>query len=130
LRNYASTIIADVNMQQDASTSLLIPANYSTFIYVLEGNIKIGEEQSTLDRDQVGWLDRLEEKSDSELILKAGASGARFVIYSGEPQGDPIVSHGPFIADTQQDIQRLYREYREGKMKHISTVSPEQRIMW
>ena len=130
LKNYTPTVIADVSMQPGASATQNIPANYSTFIYILDGTVMIGEEKETLNRDQVGWLDRFTEKADSELILKAGDTGTRFVIYSGEPQGDQIVSHGPFIADTQEDIQRLYREYREGKMKHISTVSSEQRIMW
>ena len=67
---------------------------------------------------------------DSELNLTAGKSGTRFVLYSGQPQGDPIVSHGPFIADTQEDISRLYREFRTGKMKHISTVAESQKFNW
>ena len=128
--NHASVIIADLNMQSGASTILNIPASYSTFLYVLKGEVKIGDDESSLNQDQVGWLDRFEENADSNLKLKAGAAGARFVIYSGQPQGDPIVSHGPFIADSNEDIQRLFREYREGKMKHISTVPVAQRHMW
>jgi quercetin 2,3-dioxygenase len=61
--------------------------------------------------------------------LKAGAEGARFVVYAGKPTGENIVSYGPFIADSSEDIKRLYQEYKEGKMKHISTVPDSQRIL-
>jgi len=43
--------------------------------------------------------------------------------------GEAIVSHGPFIADSEDDIKHLYQDYRLGKMKHISTVPEKQRIL-
>ena len=92
--------------------------------------MKIGDDESALNQDQVGWLDRFDEKATSLLKLSAGNTASRFIIYSGQPQGDPIVSHGPFIADSKDDIQRLFREYREGRMKHISTVPAAQRYVW
>ena len=52
----------------------------------------------------------------------AGAYGARFVLYAGEPQHDPIVSHGPFIGDSRQDIARLYAEYRAGQFPRLSEL--------
>jgi redox-sensitive bicupin YhaK (pirin superfamily) len=130
VKNYAPLIIGDASMQAGASTTQTIPANFTCFIYVLEGSIMIGDENELLEKNQVGWLDRSTEKSDSEVTIKAGNQAARFVLYAGEPQGDRIVSQGPFIADNTEDIVRLYREFREGKMKHISTVPSEQRIMW
>jgi redox-sensitive bicupin YhaK (pirin superfamily) len=128
--NHASVIIADLSIEPGAKTNFNLPASYSTFIYVLKGDVTIGDDESVLNQDQVGWLDRFEENIDSRLNIKAGSTGARVVIYSGQPQGDLIVSHGPFIADSTSDIQRLFKEYREGRMKHISSVPATQRHMW
>lgn len=80
--------------------------------------------------DQTGWLDKFTEESDSELVLTTGELGSRFVLYSGKPQGDAIVSNGPFIGDTTGDIARLYHEFHSNKMKHISTVIGKQRLVW
>jgi hypothetical protein len=44
------------------------------------------------------------------------------VLYAGQPTGDPIVSHGPFIGDTRDDIVRLYQEYREGRFERMSEL--------
>jgi redox-sensitive bicupin YhaK (pirin superfamily) len=130
IRNYTPVIIADIDMKANATLAELIPANFTTFIYVLSGTLLIGEEQATVPANHVAWLDRYEEGDASELLLKAGGEGARFVLYSGHPQNHDIVSHGPFIADSMEAIKDLYANFRHGKMEHISDVSEEQKLVY
>lgn len=130
VKNYVPVIIADITMEPGITTVQEIPASYSTFLYVLDGSVQVGEDKKGLQHDQVGWLDRFSDTAQSELILTASEAGARFVLYAGQPQGDAIVSHGPFIGDTSDDIQRLYHEYNQGKMQHISMVPQTQRFFW
>jgi redox-sensitive bicupin YhaK (pirin superfamily) len=129
VQNYSPMIAADISMDPGASTIQLLPADYNVFLYVLKGNVRVGEEGNELNQHQVGWLNLFDETSQSELKLTAGNAGVRFVLYAGKPTGDNIVSHGPFIADSSEDISRLYQEYRQGKMQHIATVPEKQRIL-
>jgi quercetin 2,3-dioxygenase len=129
LQNYTAMIVADIKIQPGVTTVQHLPANFNSFLYVLDGSVLIGEKQSTLDHDQVGWLDIFNNDAISELKIKAGSEGARLVLYAGKPTGDAIVSHGPFIAGSNEDILRLYNEYRQGKMKHISTVDEKHRMV-
>jgi redox-sensitive bicupin YhaK (pirin superfamily) len=129
VKNYVPMIIADLSIQAGSSTLQHIPANYNTLLYVLGGSVTVGEG-GELKQDEVGWLNLVDEDAESDLLLMAGKEGARIVLYAGKPTGDNIVSHGPFIADSSEDIKRLYQEYRQGRMKHISTVAESQRIMW
>ncbi len=129
VQNYSSLIVADIAMEAGATTVLQIPANYRTFLYVIKGNVKVGEDKKELYREQVGWLDLLGDTEQSDLELTGGDEAVRFILYAGKPTGENIVSHGPFIADSPDGIQRLYREYRQGRMKHISTVPENQRIL-
>lgn len=128
--NYVPVIIADIRMQPGVTLKESIPGWYNTFLYVIEGDLNIGEGGQTLRQDQVGWLNKSDGSIAEELQLMAGGSGSRVILYSAEPQGDAIVSHGPFIGNNENDIRRLYREYREGKMKHVSTLSREQALVW
>lgn len=130
VQNYVPVIIADIKMEPGITTVQQIPASYSTFLYVIAGSVQVGEDKKLLQHDQVGWLDRSSATAASELIITASEAGARFVLYAGQPQGDAIVSHGPFIGDTSDDIRRLYHEYNQGKMQHISTVPKEQKFVW
>jgi len=129
IQNYVPMIVADITIEPAISTELKIPANYNTFLYVIGGSVKVGEDEQQLNQNQVGWLDLLNINSQSELKLRTGEDVVRFVLYAGKPTGEKIVSYGPFIADSSEDIQRLYHEYRQGKMKHISTVPESQRIL-
>jgi redox-sensitive bicupin YhaK (pirin superfamily) len=128
VQNYVPIVIADLTIEAGTSTIQQIPANYNTFLYVIRGSVKVGEEGKQLNEDQVGWLDLSGNDVESNLHLMAGEKGVRFLLYAGKPTGENIVSHGPFIADSNEDIQRLYQEYRRGQMQHIATVPDSQKI--
>lgn len=126
--NYTPMIIADIEIEPGVNSVQQIPANFNGFLYILRGSVKVGDDEKQLNEDEVGWLNIVNSDELSEVKLIAGEEGVRFVLYAGKPTGDNIVSHGPFIADSSEDINRLYREYRQGKMQHISTVPVKQRL--
>ena len=128
VKNYVPLVIADITIEAGVKTIQQIPANFNTFVYVLNGSVSVGENETLLNQDQVGWLNLFSADEPSELKLKAGKKGVRLILYAGKPTGENIVSHGPFIADSSEDIQRLFQEYRQGKMKHISTIPENQKI--
>lgn len=130
VKNYVPLIIAELVMQAGTETTLEIPDNFNGFIYVLKGEAVAGGNKKTLKEDQVGWLDINAGSQLGEMRIRAGAAGARMVLYAAQPQGDAIVSHGPFIGDSSEDILRLYREFREGKMHHISSVDEELKMKY
>jgi hypothetical protein len=123
-------LIADIRLQPGTTTLQQIPASYTAFLYAIEGSVQVGNENTLLYQDQVGWLDKHPEDALSKLRLTAGETGGRVILYAGESQGDAIVSHGPFIGDTQEDIRRLYQQYRQGHLKHISAVPQVQQYHW
>jgi len=130
IQNYVPLIVAEITMNSGSFITLKIPANFNTFLVAIRGSVEVGDNGKQLTEDQVGWLDHSEVETQSDLILKAGVEGVRFVLYAGRPLGETIVSYGPFIADREEEIQPLYQQYRAGKMKHISTAPENQRITY
>jgi len=128
IQNHTPFILADVKLDPGKTLREKIPGHYTTFIYVLQGKVSTGDVKAIVEKDQVGWFEHSDE-SDSTLLLQGGNEGARFVLYAAEPQKHAIVSHGPFIADSMEEIRNLYADYREGKIQHINDVSEEQRIL-
>ncbi|MGG7665315.1 pirin family protein [Dyadobacter sp. BHUBP1] len=128
VKNYVPLIVADIRLQPGARLAESLPASYNAFLYVIDGDVAVGDEKQSLKINQIGWLSQGVGGEASELILAAGAEGARVVLYAGEPQHDSIVSHGPFIADHQEEIKELYSDFRHGKMRHVSTLSDGQRF--
>jgi redox-sensitive bicupin YhaK (pirin superfamily) len=58
------------------------------------------------------------------VVFNADGDGVRFealqdtraLIMSGQPIGEPIVSYGPFVMNTDEEIRAAYRDYRNGSM--------------
>lgn len=128
--NHVPFILADIAVDAYTNTTLQLPANYNGFMYMLQGALNVGPNAQELRHDEVGWLNYPGTDGLSELTLSTGAQPARFVLYAGQPTGDPIYSYGPFIGNTQQDIPRLYHEYHQGKMGHINEVGEERKMVW
>jgi quercetin 2,3-dioxygenase len=128
VKNYVPLIVADIRLQPGARFTESFPASYNAFLYVIEGNVAVGNEKQALKVNQIGWLSRGTAGETSELTIVAGAEGAHVVLYAGEPQNDEIISHGPFISDRQEEMKELYSDFRHGKMRHVSTLSEGQRF--
>ena len=96
-RNHVPVTLAEIRLDARAAFEQDVPTSYNGFVFVVSGSARVGADATDLTIGQVGWLDRPEGESISLLRLVAGDEGARIVQYAGQPQGDPIVSQGPFI---------------------------------
>ena len=123
-RNRVPLTMVEINLEPQASTEQEVPASYNGFAFVIDGSVQIGK--TVLNTGQVGWLDRPNDDGTSVLQVSAGESGARLILYAGQPQGDPIVSYGPFIGDSKQDIARLFAEYQAGYFPRLSDLKNQQ----
>ena len=122
-RNHVPVTMVEINLEPHASAELDIPTSYNGFAFVIHGSVQIGGK--LLNTGQVGWLDRPTGSGTSVLRVVADESGARLVLYAGQPQGDPIVSYGPFIGDSKQDIARLFAEYQAGRFPRLSELKKQ-----
>jgi redox-sensitive bicupin YhaK (pirin superfamily) len=114
-RNRVPVTLLDVRLEPGARVEQTLPATYNGFLYVLDGEARIGANRAPLRPGQVGWLDRPAAAGDSVLTLaNAGPAPLRVLLYAGERQGVPIVSYGPFIGDAREDIVRSFEQYQAG----------------
>ena len=51
-------------------------------------------------------------RSDVATTLVAGPDETELLMLQGRPIGEPVAQHGPFVMNTQQEIQQAYSDYR------------------
>lgn len=76
-----------------------IPASYNAFVYVIEGAARFGEQQARTSRasSRLGPGDVLRASTDD---------AARFLLFAGKPIGEPIARRGPFVMNTDEELQQ------------------------
>jgi redox-sensitive bicupin YhaK (pirin superfamily) len=99
----------DVSLAQGADFSHALPAGRSAFLFVFEGDVLVGDTRVPLQHLVVlGAGDRL--------AVHGGEDGARFLLVSGRPVGEPIVQYGPFVMNTRREIEQAMADYRDGRL--------------
>jgi redox-sensitive bicupin YhaK (pirin superfamily) len=121
--NHVPVTLADVRLEPGATVAQELPASYNGFLVVLDGAVRVGANAVRVAADQVGWLDRASGGDDSVVELTADATGARVLLYAGEPTGDPVIVQGPFVGDTRQDNTRSYNRFLEGEFVRMSELT-------
>ena len=102
-------IYFDIEIQQGKNFSSRIPLNHNSFIYLIKGEIKVGDMPH-------------EKVKDSKLILLTqgdnlqvtALSNAKFLLISGKPIGEKIARGGPFVMNTKQEILQAVEDYHSG----------------
>jgi len=123
-RSHLPLTMVDIRLQPQAVFEQALPSSYNGFLYPLEGDLQVGgSSPQRLAIGQIGWLDRRDGAAATVVRLTGGAAGARVVLYAGERQGVPIVTHGPFVGETRADLMRVSQAYLDGRMPAVSDLS-------
>ena len=120
-RNHVPVTIIEAVLPPRSRYAQLLPSSYNGFVMPIDGQIEV--DGTVVDTGAVGWLSRPMGHEGSRVTLRTGDTAARVVLYAGEPQGDAIVSHGPFIGDTRDDITQRYAEFRRGEFPRMSELA-------
>lgn len=80
-------------------------------LYVYEGDVSING-----DLLQRGELARL-AATDTLHVHSESAEGAAVIMLAGEPIGEPIAQYGPFVMNTQEEIEQAIRDYQAGRLQ-------------
>ncbi len=102
-------IYFDIELQKDKELNFQVPQTHNTFIYLVDGEIKIGEK--THDKVKNSKLILL---TRGEKLRVLGVSKAKFLLISGKPIGEEIARGGPFVMNSKSEILQAVQDYHNG----------------
>mgnify|MGYP003649705062 FL=1 len=108
-REVTEPIYLDIDIK-DAQyrESFDVPDGNTVLVYVYEGEVGVG--------DAVVGKSRMARLTRTGVVDLQGKGAARVLLISGRPIGEPIVSYGPFVMNTREEIEQALSDYRNGNL--------------
>ena len=111
-KTYSPQTLLRVEAKRGADFSLALSQSFNTLIYLLDGELEV-DGQNASAKDMI-WFNN----DGTQIALKV-TEDSRFIVLSGEPIGEPVASYGPFVMNTEQEIQQAIFDYQNGRMGEL-----------
>ena len=102
-------IYFDVELGEKKNFNFKLPKTHNSFIYLIEGEIKIGKNK----HNQIKGSTLILLNSGEGLNISAETK-AKFLLISGKPIGEQIARGGPFVMNTKEEITQAISDYQSG----------------
>ena len=96
----------DVELNKDKEFNFKLPSTHNSFIYLINGEIEIGEKKHDNVKDSTLIL-----LTKGEDITVKAKSNAKFLLISGKPINEQIARGGPFVMNTKAEILQAVQDY-------------------
>jgi redox-sensitive bicupin YhaK (pirin superfamily) len=109
IQNLSDINMVSIEMEQGGTFVYNIPSERNIFFYVVRGAVKVNGE--TAEK-----LTLVEFENVGKEVKVEATENAYILFGHAQPFREPVVAHGPFVMNTEQEIQEAFRDYQLGKM--------------
>lgn len=103
------TMYLDFSLKPGAQVRQPIPVSWNAFVYILEGEGIFGNSHSS--PTTAHHLLLLGSSGYGLEVWNKSSKSLRFILVGGEPLGEPVVQFGPFVMNSQEEIDRTMEDY-------------------
>ncbi|KAL2507293.1 Pirin-like protein [Forsythia ovata] len=102
------TLYLDFTLKPHTQYHQSIPESWNAFVYIIEGEGVFGSHNSpAMTAHHLLILG----PGDGLSVLNKSSKQLRFVLVGGQPLNEPVVQHGPFVMNTQDEIDKTVEDY-------------------
>ena len=105
--------LLNVKLKKRAQTDFSFPAHYNTALVVIEGRIKVN------DNEEVPTDHFVLFENKGETFKVEATEDAIVLVLSGEPINEPIAAQGPFVMNTEEELVQAIDDFNNGKFGRL-----------
>ncbi len=95
-----------------------LPIGMTVLVFVLEGS-GLAQNARHVEAGDLLVFDRTEPGA----VSLTASTPMRELVLSGEPLGESVVAHGPFVMNTRAEIAAAVRDYQNGRMGSLAPTT-------
>lgn len=99
-----------IYMKEGGKTFLEIDEKKNAMLYLLDGSIIVNGKKVENGRNAITFT-----KEGTGIEIEA-TSESKMLLLAGEPLREPVAQYGPFVMNTQEELQEAFDDFYKGKM--------------
>jgi redox-sensitive bicupin YhaK (pirin superfamily) len=107
-----------LSMAPSSSFVQIVPKSFNIFAYVAKGKANFGKAKQLVKQEQAVFFKRDGDKISISVPEDSNRS-TEILLIGGSPIEEPVVRYGPFVMNTDEEIQQAIEDYKNGKMGKI-----------
>ncbi len=113
-QTYTPMTVWDLRLKQGKTIELPLPEGWNAALVVLHGKVSINgstfvKAAQMVSLDRAGDIVSLDVQEDATALL-----------LSGEPIDEPVVGRGPFVMNSQIEIDQAIADFNSGRFERLS----------
>jgi len=109
INEYVNPVYMDVSLPKGQVFEQLVELDDSVFVFVIEGELSIGDSMRKLGHRQMGIL------HEGEQVVVTANKEARFLLAAARPLNEPVARGGPFVMNTKAEILQAFEDFQNNR---------------
>jgi redox-sensitive bicupin YhaK (pirin superfamily) len=98
-----------IKIKKGELITIPVKDNYTAAVYIMQGKVKV------LNKEPVAG-ELVDFNTDGDQVVFTAIEDAEVLLLGGEPIKEKVVSYGPFVMNSFEEIQEAIAAYENGKM--------------
>ena len=108
IQSFTNLLLSWITFQAGSQLNVQVPTENTIFLYVVKGELNINGQT-------VSQLNLVEFANDNKNLELMATTNSIVLFGHGKPLNEPLVAYGPFVMNTEDEIQQAYQDYQAGK---------------
>lgn len=109
IQSLTGHLSSSIQMKSGKQLQLDIPEGRNVLFYIVSGELEVNGQPASTHR-------LVQFASTGGCIDISAVTDTTLLFCHGEPIGAPLVSYGPFVMNTNEEIHQAMRDYQNGRM--------------
>ncbi|MBE0469789.1 MAG: pirin family protein [Methyloprofundus sp.] len=106
MNHWLNPLYMDVTLPKNQIFEQTVNSEANVFIYIIDGELMVGESMRTIGRRKMGVL------REGEQVRAKANKTTRFLLLAAQPLNEPVARGGPFVMNTKAEVLQAFDDFK------------------
>jgi redox-sensitive bicupin YhaK (pirin superfamily) len=118
VETHSPVVYQDWTLTDGADVEVPLEDGQTALVYVFGGSVVVGTSDRVVHDGELAVLG-----AGTSVRLRGARGDGRLLLLAAHPLNEPIARYGPFVMNTQRELEEAFVDFRTGKMGEITRTA-------